>query len=104
MGLFITSKQNEINKKAEKVYRGMLVLSDKLNESGGVLTPINNFYLGEVENACYDYMVTLKENQYSITHVMWNGKKTPVMHTLIAVQGFLGEISQSTGYTFKKLN
>lgn len=104
MGLFISYKQQEINKKAENVFKSMLLLSDKLDESGVVVTPINRFYLGEVEKACYDYMVALKENQYSIHKVFWNGKKIPVMHTLIAIQGFLDEVSEATGYVFTKLN
>lgn len=102
--MFAISLQKEIDRKADKVYRGMLELSDRLDETGGKVTSITKFYLEQAENACYDYMLALKKNGYSITHVIWGGTKTPTMNTLIAINGFLGEISLVTGYTFSRLN
>lgn len=103
MGLFTSPLQKEIDKKADKVYRGMLMLSERLDETGGKITPITKFYFEQAENACYDYMVALKQNQYAVKQVVWNGKKVPVMNTLIAIQGFLEDISQTSGYVFTKL-
>lgn len=103
MGLFGDSKQEGLDKLAKSIFDEMNLLSQILDTNNGMLNSSGRARAERIESLIVDFCLLCQRYQATHNYVSWMGRKTLINSVLMAITGFLGEVTQSSGHQFTKL-
>ena len=103
MALFGDSKQEGLDNLANSIFTEINLLSQILDANNGSLNSSGRARADRIETLVVDFCLLCQQYQSTHNQVKWMGQKTLINGVLMAITGFLGEVTRSSGHQFTKL-